>query len=99
MKHCNTVHRIDLEYVKFKLPNYLHTYKTTDFVKTDNGKKVDQSGKRSRDHNNNDHHGKKTRQDEPSIPPPALCTGCGKPHKGGATECQLKAHPDWNNAL
>ena len=98
MKHCNTVHRVDLEYVKYKLPGYIHTFKTSDFIKPDNGKVADQGSKRNRDHHNNDHHSKKNRQDEPAAPPPAPCLGCGKPHKGGVVECQLKGHPDFNSS-
>ena len=99
MRHCNTVHRIDLEYVKYKLPGYLHTFKPNDFNKDNSSNKGPDThvGKRlQRDKPTNDNH-KKIRQEEPSKTPNTLCIGCGKPHAGGVAECQLKTHPDYNH--
>ena len=30
----------------------------------------------------------------PTVP----CTGCGRSHSGGAVDCSLKGHPDWNHS-
>ena len=82
MKHCNIVHRIDLEYAKYKLPGYLHTPRLSDFTNSNSSNKTTDTNNNKRllrDKTLNEGQKKVRQEDGPKVVIPP-CTGCGKPH-------------------
>ena len=98
LKHFNNVTRITAECRNYGLgmaAQKSNKSLTTDIKEDSNKELSGGGGGKSLSSSSNPTHLDARRSDHT---PTAPCTGCGRTHSGGAADCSLKTHPDWNHS-